>query len=84
MVNAATWRGAGFVAFRPERSYLSLQGDLTMTRMPAAASPPVPTGPLIVLGGVAGVLGVAAIGLWAWYGTTVFFEILRAGLAACF
>jgi hypothetical protein len=55
-----------------------------MTRMPAAASPPALTKPLLLLGGVAGVLGVAAVGLWAWYGTTVFFEILRAGLAACF
>lgn len=74
----------GFVAFRSERSYLSRQGDLTMTRMPAAAPPPALTKPLLLLGGVAGVLGVAAAGLWAWYGTTVFFEILRAGLAACF
>jgi len=55
-----------------------------MTRTPAAASPLALTRPLLLLAGVAGVLGVAAIGLWAWYGTTVFFEILRAGLAACF
>ena len=26
----------------------------------------------------------ATAGLWAWYGTTVFFEILRAGWMACF
>ena len=25
-----------------------------------------------------------AIGLWAYYGTTVFFEMVRAGWAACF
>ena len=84
MVNAAPRRSAGFVAFGSERPYLRLQGDLPMTRMPAAASPPALARPLLVLGGVAGVLGAAAIGLWAWYGTTVFFEILRAGLAACF
>ena len=40
--------------------------------------------PLAVLGAVAALLTVAALGLWGWYGTAVFFEMLRAGLAACF
>ena len=55
-----------------------------MTRLPAAASPPALTRPLLLLGAVAGVLAVATLALWAWYGTTVFFEMLRAGFAACF
>lgn len=37
---------------------------------------------LVVLGG--GLLLAATLGLWAYYGTAIFFEILRAGWAACF
>jgi len=55
-----------------------------MTRMSAAASTPALTRPLLLLGAVAAVLVVATLALWAWYGTTVFFEMLRAGFAACF
>ena len=55
-----------------------------MTRMSAAASTPSLTRPLLILGAAASVLALATLALWAWYGTTVFFEMLRAGLAACF
>lgn len=58
-------------------------GDLPMTRTPAAPAPAL-TRPLLLLGAVAGVLTLVALALWGWYGTTVFFEILRAGFAACF
>ncbi len=34
--------------------------------------------------GLAAVLLVAALLLWASYGTTVFFEMIAAGIAACF
>ncbi|MDU0955743.1 MAG: hypothetical protein E7A86_11315 [Bradyrhizobium sp.] len=38
-----------------------------------------------VLAGVAGlVLLTGAVGLWGKYGTAVFFEIMAAGLRACF
>ena len=40
--------------------------------------------PLTWLGGVAGILVVATLGLWVFYGTAVFFEMVRAGWAACF
>lgn len=40
--------------------------------------------PLVLVGGLAGVLVAAAIALWAHYGTAVFFEMIRAGFAACF
>ncbi len=40
--------------------------------------------PLTVLGGVAAVLVLGTAVLWAYYGTTVFFEMVRAGWAACF
>ena len=31
----------------------------------------------------AGLLVVGAIGLWGWYGTAVFFEMVKSGIAAC-
>ena len=40
--------------------------------------------PFLLTGAVAGVLVAATLGLWAVYGTAVFFEIIAAGLAACF
>lgn len=55
-----------------------------MTRIPDTASTAAPARPLVLLGAAAGVLALAAVALWAWYGTTVFFEMLRAGFAACF
>jgi hypothetical protein len=39
--------------------------------------------PLIVAGVAIGALLAAACALWVFYGTTVFFEIIRAGIAAC-
>lgn len=40
--------------------------------------------PLIAVAMVLGALVALAVGLWIHYGTTVFFEIVRAGIAACF
>jgi hypothetical protein len=34
--------------------------------------------------GIAGLLFVAALLLWGYYGTAVFTEMILAGLAACF
>jgi hypothetical protein len=51
--------------------------------MPALASParsPV----LWIAVAVGGSLFAAAAVLWGYYGTALFFETLRAGLAACF
>jgi hypothetical protein len=55
-----------------------------MTRMPAATPMPTLVRPLMLLGALGGLLALAAVILWVWYGTTVFFEMLRAGFAACF
>jgi hypothetical protein len=52
-----------------------------MTEITARATPR----PLLVAG--AGVVALALGGtvlLWAHYGTTIFFETIRAGFAACF
>jgi hypothetical protein len=39
---------------------------------------------MILLGGFIAVLGAATLVLWAYYGTAIFFEMVRAGWAACF
>jgi hypothetical protein len=39
--------------------------------------------PFIVLAAAAGILLAATVALWAHYGTTVFYEMIVAGLAAC-
>jgi len=52
--------------------------------MPAIADTLLTSRPLLVLAAVAGLLVAAALALWAHYGTAVFFEIIAAGIAACF
>jgi hypothetical protein len=41
-------------------------------------------GPPLILAVVAGVLVAGASALWAYYGSTVFFDMVVAGLQACF
>ena len=52
--------------------------------MPTVANAPFTSWPLILLAAFAGVLIAATLVLWAHYGTAVFFEIVAAGIAACF
>ena len=52
--------------------------------MPALADTTLTSRPLLVLAAIAGVLVAATLALWAHYGTAVFFEIIAAGIAACF
>ncbi len=40
--------------------------------------------PLALVGLACGTLLAGALGLWVYYGTAVFFEIVRTGWAACF
>ena len=42
------------------------------------------TGVLTVLAIIAGAAVAGTVVLWAYYGTAVFFEMVRAGWAACF
>jgi hypothetical protein len=51
--------------------------------IPTAASRRI-SWPLIAVGTVCGALLAIACALWIHYGTAVFFEIVRAGIAACF
>jgi len=48
------------------------------------ADSPKLTRPVVMFAGFAGILVAAAALLWAHYGTAVFFELVRAGWAACF
>jgi hypothetical protein len=50
----------------------------------AALHSPFMTRPFLLVGVVSGVLIAAALVLWAHYGTAVFFEMIAAGIAACF
>lgn len=52
--------------------------------MPALDVTAILSRPLTLIGLLGGFLLVAALGLWAHYGTAVFFEVLRAGWVACF
>jgi hypothetical protein len=40
--------------------------------------------PLMLTGLLVGLLLAATLGLWAYYGAAVFFEMVRNGWAACF
>jgi hypothetical protein len=40
--------------------------------------------PAMIGAGLAILLVVGTVGLWAHYGTAVFFEVIRAGFVACF
>lgn len=40
--------------------------------------------PVLLIAGFAGLILAGTVALWAHYGTTVFFEMVRSGFAACF
>ena len=41
-------------------------------------------GPLLAIAVLFGLVAAATAALWVHYGTAVFFETIRSGLAACF
>jgi len=52
--------------------------------MPALASTARLSRPLVLLAFGCALLMAATLALWMYYGTAVFFEMVRAGWAACF
>jgi hypothetical protein len=52
--------------------------------MPAIVSNATLSRPLVLIGLLCGVMLAAALGLWTYYGTAVFFEMVRTGWVACF
>ncbi len=57
-------------------------GGLSMP--PMAATTANRMRPLLLLAVLGGAILAGTLGLWAYYGTAVFFEIVRAGWASCF
>lgn len=53
-----------------------------MTESSAPLRMPNPV--LLGLTAVAALVGAGAVALWVHYGSTVFFEMIRAGFIACF
>jgi len=39
--------------------------------------------PIAIIAGAAGILIAGTLVLWAYYGTTVFYEMILAGIALC-
>jgi hypothetical protein len=52
--------------------------------MRATTSDSWPLRPLMLLALIGGLMMAATLALWAYYGTAVFFEIVRTGWIACF
>jgi hypothetical protein len=52
--------------------------------MPAIVSTARISRPVLLLALLGGLIMAATLGLWTYYGTAVFFEIVRSGWIACF
>ena len=52
--------------------------------MPAVVSTAMLSRPVLLISLAGGALLAVALALWGYYGTAVFFEMLRAGWVACF
>lgn len=52
--------------------------------MPATISSATGSWPLLLAALLGGFIVAVTAGLWAYFGSTVFFEIVRTGWAACF
>jgi hypothetical protein len=52
--------------------------------MPAIASSSIASRPVVLSAVAGGAVLAATLGLWAYHGTTVFFEMVQAGWMACF
>ncbi|MFN3656744.1 MAG: hypothetical protein ACK4UO_05755 [Pseudolabrys sp.] len=52
--------------------------------MPAIGTVVALSRPALLLLAIFGLLIAATLALWAYYGTAVFFEMVRVGWAACF
>jgi hypothetical protein len=77
------------VVARPDRLYvrggLNPAGEAERLAMSESVSSPATSRPLVLAAATAaGVLLAGATALWAYFGTAVFYEMIVAGLAACF
>ena len=80
--------GAGIprstVAAVPKDVYMKGAVSQYGADMRASASIPAVSLPTLVASLLGGAVVAVTIGLWAYFGTTVFFEMVRTGIAACF
>jgi len=78
--HAPTRRPYDKVADHPDRSYvMDMPEDISISDAIA------PRRAAIVLSaGALGLVLAGTVALWAHYGTAIFFEMIRAGLVACF
>jgi hypothetical protein len=68
------------VADNPDRSYVKVMPEdvsISDAVAPRRAA-------IVFAAGALGLVLAGTIALWAHYGTAIFFEIIRAGLIACF
>ena len=77
------------VVIGPVPAYLRVMSKVLPETLPTTVAPKLtqraPMGPFAAVAGVFAALTLAgSVLLWAHYGTTVFFETIRAGFAACF
>jgi hypothetical protein len=75
--NAAALKGGVDPGAIP--AYLAVMSETLPSAAPSRIS-----WPLVAAGSAFGALLALACALWIYYGTAVFFEIVRAGIAACF
>ena len=68
------------VADNPVRSYvMDMPDDITISDAIAPRRAAI-----VIAAGALGLVLAGTVALWAHYGTAIFFEMIRAGLAACF
>jgi hypothetical protein len=72
------------VASASNRPYLDLTGSPESLEMPAILSNHTLSRPLVLVALVGALMLAATLALWTFYGTAVFFELVRAGWIACF
>jgi hypothetical protein len=68
------------VADEPERSYvMHMPDDVSISDAIAPRRAAI-----VFAAGALGLVLAGTVALWAHYGTAIFFEMIRAGLVACF
>ena len=68
------------VADNPDRTYVkAMPEDLSISDAVAPRRAAI-----VIAAGALGLVLAGTVALWAHYGTAIFFEMIRAGLVACF
>jgi hypothetical protein len=72
------------VASADLQAYLTDTHKFRRTTVAAISFPATLSRPFALAAAVVALLLAGTLGLWAYYGTAIFFEMVRAGWAACF